>query len=176
MGFSRQEYWIGVPFPSPMHKSEKWKWSCSVVSDSWQPHGLQPTRLLRPWDFPGKNTGMGCHCLFLCSLSEHVFCCALLTLWCACVNEWHALGEASKESCSAVPGWSYMAYGRNLSGVYTDLPVPRGTQCLLWELARNGQSVWTELSFLSQTFRSLWPFHNFLGIRSTNLIYHRLGS
>ena len=31
-----------------------------------RPHGLQPTRLLRPWDFPGKGTGVGCHCL-LCS-------------------------------------------------------------------------------------------------------------
>ena len=28
-----------------------------------QPHGLQPTRLLHPWDFPGKSTGVGCHCL-----------------------------------------------------------------------------------------------------------------
>ena len=28
-----------------------------------QPHGLQPTGLLRPWDFPGKSTGVGCHCL-----------------------------------------------------------------------------------------------------------------
>ena len=27
-------------------------------------HGLQPTRLLPPWDFPGKSTGVGCHCLF----------------------------------------------------------------------------------------------------------------
>ena len=54
LGFSRQEHWSGLPFPSPMHESEKWKWSCSVVSDSQQPHGLQPTRLLRPWDFPGK--------------------------------------------------------------------------------------------------------------------------
>ena len=26
-------------------------------------HGLQPTRLLSPWDFPGKSTGVGCHCL-----------------------------------------------------------------------------------------------------------------
>ena len=36
---------------------------------------------------------------------------------------------------------------------------------------RNVQRVWTKLSFLCQTFRSLWPFHNSLGIRSTNLIY-----
>ena len=53
-----------------MHESEKWKWSCSVVSDSQQHHGLQPTRLLRPLDFPGKSTGMGCHCLFH---NGHVF-------------------------------------------------------------------------------------------------------
>ena len=63
LGFSRQEHWSGLPFPSPMHESEKGKWSRSVVSDSVRPHGLQPTRLLRPWDFPGKSTGVGCHCL-----------------------------------------------------------------------------------------------------------------
>ena len=66
LGFSRQEHWSGLPFPSPMHESKKWKWSCSVVSDSWRPHGLQPTRLLRPWDFPSKSTGVGCHCLLRC--------------------------------------------------------------------------------------------------------------
>ena len=31
--------------------------------DSSRHHGLQPTRLLHPWDFPGKSTGVGCHCL-----------------------------------------------------------------------------------------------------------------
>ena len=61
LGFSRQEHWSGLPFPSPMHESEKWKWSRSVVSDSSPPHRLKPTRLLRPWDFPGKSTGVGCH-------------------------------------------------------------------------------------------------------------------
>ena len=35
----------------------------SVVSDSVRPHGLQPTRLLRPWDSAGKNTGVCCHFL-----------------------------------------------------------------------------------------------------------------
>ena len=44
----------GTPrFPAPR----------SVVSDPQRPHGLQPSRLLRPWDFPGKSTGVGCHCL-----------------------------------------------------------------------------------------------------------------
>ena len=31
------------------------------MSNSLQPHGMQPARLLYPWDFPGKNTGVGCH-------------------------------------------------------------------------------------------------------------------
>ena len=33
------------------------------VRPTLQPHGLQPTRLLRPWDSPGKNTGVGCRFL-----------------------------------------------------------------------------------------------------------------
>ena len=37
--------------------------SCSVTSDSLQPYGLQPARLLCPRDSPGKNTGVGCHVL-----------------------------------------------------------------------------------------------------------------
>ena len=40
------------------------------MSNSSLPHGLQPTRLLRPWDFPGKRTGVGCHCLLCSELME----------------------------------------------------------------------------------------------------------
>ena len=39
------------------------EWSRSVASDSLQPQGLQPTRLLLPWDSPGKSTGVGGHFL-----------------------------------------------------------------------------------------------------------------
>ena len=67
LGFSRQEHWSGLPFPSPMHESEKWKWSCSVVSDLATPwtaaYQASPSK-----DFPGKSTGVGCHCL-LCRTS-----------------------------------------------------------------------------------------------------------
>jgi len=34
---------------------------CSVMSNSLQPHGMQPTRLLCPWGLPGKNAGWGNH-------------------------------------------------------------------------------------------------------------------
>ena len=56
MGFPRQEYWSGLPFPSPMHESKKWKWSSSVESDSYRPldcclpgssvHGIFQARVL----------------------------------------------------------------------------------------------------------------------------------
>ena len=40
------------------------------MSDSVRPHGLRPTRLLHPWDSPGKNTGVGCHFLLQCMQVE----------------------------------------------------------------------------------------------------------
>ena len=44
-------------------ESESDSISHSVLSDSLWPHGLQPTRLLSPWNSPGKKTGVGCHFL-----------------------------------------------------------------------------------------------------------------
>ena len=38
----------------------KWAGTGEFNSDD---HYMQPTRLLRLWDFPGKSTGVGCHCL-----------------------------------------------------------------------------------------------------------------
>ena len=52
----------------------------SVVSDSVRPHGLQPTRLLCPWDSPGKNTGVGCQTL----TKGHIHNWALFPLWLSC--------------------------------------------------------------------------------------------
>ena len=49
--------WVAMSFSNAW----KWKWSRSVMSDSSRPHGLQPTRLLHPWEFPGKGTGVGRH-------------------------------------------------------------------------------------------------------------------
>ena len=68
LGFSRQEHWSGLPFPSPMHESEKSKWSHSVVSDSWRPHGLHGDietayQASLSMGFSRKSTGVGCHCL-----------------------------------------------------------------------------------------------------------------
>ena len=54
------------PPTTPLHPSEQHKCvsvNRSVVPNSLRSHGLQPTRLLCPWDFPGKDTGVGCHFL-----------------------------------------------------------------------------------------------------------------
>ena len=51
LGFSRQERWSGLPFPSPMLEREMWKWSHSVMSDSSPPgssiHGIFQARVLQ---------------------------------------------------------------------------------------------------------------------------------
>ena len=60
--------WVAISF------SNAWKWRVKVKSLSCltqRPHGLQPTRLLCPWDFPGKSTGVGCHCLLHYCLLLH---------------------------------------------------------------------------------------------------------
>ena len=58
---ARTVEWVAISFSN----ASKWKVKVNSLSRVWlqRPHGLQPTRLLRPWDFPGKSTGVGCHCL-----------------------------------------------------------------------------------------------------------------
>ena len=53
--------WVAISFSS----ARKWKVKVKLFSrfQLLAPHGLQPTRFLCPWDFPGKSTGVGCHCL-----------------------------------------------------------------------------------------------------------------
>ena len=52
----------------------------SVVSNSVQPHRWQPTRLLCPWDSPGKKTGVGCH--FLLQNGSIISINVLVAQWC----------------------------------------------------------------------------------------------
>ena len=57
--------------------------SCSVVFNSLQPHGLYLTRLLCPWNSPGKNAGVGCH-----SLLQGIFLTQGLNLCLFCLLHW----------------------------------------------------------------------------------------
>ena len=83
-------------------------WVASVVSDSVQPHRLQPTRLPCPWDSPGKNTGVGCHFLLQCmkvkSESEVTQSCpTLATPWTAAHQAPLSLGFSRQEYRSGLP-------------------------------------------------------------------------
>ena len=61
-----------ICFPESLRKVTFQRISAAAAAKSLQscwtlrPHRRQPTRLPRPWDSPGKNTGMGCHFLLQC--------------------------------------------------------------------------------------------------------------
>ena len=79
-----------------------------VESDSVWPHRRQPTRLPRPWDSPGKNTGVGCHFLLQCmkvkSESEVAQSCpTLATPWTAAYQAPLSMGFSRQEYWSGVP-------------------------------------------------------------------------
>ena len=78
------------------------------MSDSVRPHIQQPTTLLCLWDSPGKNTGVGCHCLLQCmkvkSESEVAQSCQLLaTPWTAAYQAPLSMGLFRQEYWSGVP-------------------------------------------------------------------------
>ena len=80
----------------------------SVVSDSVRPHRRQPTRLPRPWDSPGKNTGAGCHFLLQCmkvkSESEvSQLCPTLATPWTAAYQAPPSMLFSRQKYWSGVP-------------------------------------------------------------------------
>ena len=83
-------------------------WVASVVSDSVRPQRWQPTRLPRPWDSPGKNTGVGCHLLLQCmnvkSESEVAQLCPTLSNpWTAAHQAPLSIGFSRQEYWSGVP-------------------------------------------------------------------------
>ena len=60
--FTWDDLRVSLPCSIPGPMQRQWQ-SCSVRSDSLRPHRLYPTWLLCAWNFPGKNTGVGCHFL-----------------------------------------------------------------------------------------------------------------
>ena len=78
------------------------------MSDSVRPHRQKPTRLPRPWDSPGKNTGVSCHFLLQCmkvkSESEVAQLCPIFaTPWTAAYQAPPSMGFSRQEYWSGVP-------------------------------------------------------------------------
>ena len=61
--FSQIQHPFMIKALNKVHAKEMYVCSVLVVSNSLRPCGLQPAKLLCPWDSPGKNTGVGCHVL-----------------------------------------------------------------------------------------------------------------
>ena len=108
-------------FPSPVHESEKWKWSRSVVSDPQRPHGLQPSRLLRPWDFPGKSTGVGCHCLLQQQSLELTILNLDISRTLRLISFWSTLECVWKRKKSCKGPWSVLRFKGNIIKTSTHL-------------------------------------------------------
>ena len=78
------------------------------MSDSVRPHRRQPTRVPRPWDSPGKNTGVGCHFFLQCMKvkSESAVaqsCPTLATPWTAAHQALPSMGFSRQKYWSGVP-------------------------------------------------------------------------
>ena len=97
------------------------------MSDSVQPHRRQPTRLHRPWDSPGKNTGVGCHFLLQCrkvkSESEVAQSCPTLSDTMDCSPP----GKSTGVGCHCL--LPYMSFQRQFRCVRVTLPVSLYVSC-----------------------------------------------
>ena len=63
--------WVAISFSSDVWS--EWSEVIQSCPTLWEPHGLLPTRLLRPWDFPVKRSGVGCHFLLYSKEDIDVF-------------------------------------------------------------------------------------------------------
>ena len=105
LGFSRQEHWSGLPFLSPMHESEKWKWSRSVVTfsdpiDCSLPgssvHGIFQARVLE-WGAIAFSQRLYRDMIFGMVTG-------ILQL---CRESWHSGGGREKPSCKSLDLWCH---------------------------------------------------------------------
>ena len=81
------------------------------MSDSVQPHRWQPTRLRRPWDSPGKSTGVGCHLLLQFVKVKSLSRVQLLATPCTAAHQAPpSLGFSRQEHRSGLPFPSPLSY------------------------------------------------------------------
>ena len=118
------------------------------MSDSVQPHRRQPNRLPRPWDSPGKNTGVGCHFLLQCmkvkSESEVKSCPTLATPWTAAYQAPPSMGFSRQKYWSGVPLPSPSYSTKNIQNeMFQEYLIPAIIQILEKEKKKSYRINWT---------------------------------
>ena len=156
--------------------------SCSVVSDSMRPHGLQPASLLCPWDSPGKNSGVDCHFLLQRIFSTQGSNPGLLhcrqTLHHLSYREDHSRGQrelnpAGNHTCASVSGVSETAasdftsitshiYNQALFSFWLRLFILSGAISLLFSNSILGTYQPGKLIFQCHIFLSFHTVHGVL--------------
>ena len=97
------------------------------MSDSLWPHVVWPTRLLCPWDSPGKNTGVGCH-----SFIRGIFPTQRLNLGLLyCRQILYGLSHTVRKIQSVAMDINYSTLSTTLTSICWVLPVLEGGRCLL---------------------------------------------
>ena len=143
------------------------------MSDSVRPHRRPPTRLLCPWDSPGKNTGVGCHFLLQCmkvkSESEVAQSCPTLrTPWTAAYQAPPSMGFSREEYWSGVP----------LPSPFTSLIHNKWNAfgALLWSKYKNikQKPPNTYLKWIFCNFKPFWFFSQSFIISSVLIKYQPL--
>ena len=150
------------------------------MSDSVWPHRQQPTRLPRPWDSPGKNTGVGFHFLLQCmkvkvKLLNHVW--LLVPQWNAAYQAPPSMGFSRQEYLTNSPQLTrFLHTSRHLHGVF---PVPRRQipckGCGEWLLRADDSWRPRSGSQLTETLSSTNEFQMLIGIsRKNNVSWKKL--
>ena len=100
-----------------------------LLSDSVWPHRQQPTRLLHPWDSPGKNTGVGCYFLLWSSAYLRLLMFLLAILIPACAS-------ASLAFCMIYSAYKLNKHGDSIQPLCTPFPIWNQSvvPCLVWLL------------------------------------------
>ena len=152
------------------------------MSDSVRPHRWQPTRLPRPWDSSGKNTGVGCHfplqCMEVKRESEVAqSCLTLATPWTAAYQVPPSMGFSRQEYWSGVPLPSPTRFGLKSSHFHFSLScIGEGNgnslqySCL--KNPRDGGAWWAAIYGVTQSRTRLkWLSSNRSTVLSENSLF-----
>ena len=152
------------------------------MSDSVWPHRRQPTRLPRPWDSPGKNTGVGCHFLLQRmkgkSESEVAQLCPTLSDPMDCSlpgSSIHGILQAR------VLEWGAIAFSEESTGCVFKIPTQSRTlwlTCLIFEWECQGKSLESQIQIslwetLTSQFEKLRLYFADIGIGQRNYTIRR---